>query len=287
MATTRDPWPLVHAERRALLADAGRFTAEQWATASLCPGRTVRDTLAHMTATARTTPPGFFLKMAGAGFRFEVMASRDIAALTAGTPADTLAAFAARADSVAHPPGPVDSWLGETVVHAEDIRRPLGLVRAYPPEALTRCADFYRRSNLLIGGKRRVAGLTLRATDAAWTAGSGPEVAGPMLGPAPGGHRASCGPRGAHGGGPADADCTSLIRRRPAPRGRWPPGPPPCANGPMWTKPLSQLGPDHLMLTQRRPRACPDAPQQSSRWHWPPFSPPPRPRRPTTPRPPA
>ena len=42
-------------------------------------------------------------------------------------------------------------------------------------------ADFYRGSNLLIGSKRRIAGLTLRATDAEWTHGTGPEVSGPIL----------------------------------------------------------------------------------------------------------
>ena len=79
------------------------------------------------------------------------------------------------------PPGPVDSWLGETLVHAKDIRRPLGIAHAYPVDALSRVAGFYRGSNLLIGAKNRVAGLTLGATDTEWTAGSGPQVAGPML----------------------------------------------------------------------------------------------------------
>jgi hypothetical protein len=37
------------------------------------------------------------------------------------------------------------------------------------------------RSNLLIGSKQRVAGLTLRATDADSSSGSGPEVAGPAM----------------------------------------------------------------------------------------------------------
>ncbi|MDH6578668.1 maleylpyruvate isomerase family mycothiol-dependent enzyme [Kitasatospora sp. MAP5-34] len=176
-----DPWALIHAERRALLVDVEPLTPQQWATPSLCAGRTVRDTLAHLTATARMTPPGFFLKMARAGFRFEVMTAREIAELTAGTSQDTLDRFAEQLTSTGHPPGPDESWLGETVVHAEDIRRPLGIAHSYPAEALTRCADFYRRSNLLMGGKRRVAGLTLRATDTGWSAGSGPEVAGPML----------------------------------------------------------------------------------------------------------
>ena len=42
-------------------------------------------------------------------------------------------------------------------------------------------ADFYEGSNLLIGSKRRIAGLTLRATDANWSHGTGPEVSGPVL----------------------------------------------------------------------------------------------------------
>jgi hypothetical protein len=42
-------------------------------------------------------------------------------------------------------------------------------------------ADGYKGSNLVIGAKRRVAGLHLRATDADWQHGTGPEVAGPML----------------------------------------------------------------------------------------------------------
>ena len=46
---------------------------------------------------------------------------------------------------------------------------------------MIRVADFYKGSNLLIGAKRRIAGLTLRATDADWSCGTGPQVSGPML----------------------------------------------------------------------------------------------------------
>jgi hypothetical protein len=45
---------------------------------------------------------------------------------------------------------------------------------------MVRSADFYRGSNLLIGAKRRSEGLTLRATDVDWSAGTGPEVSGPL-----------------------------------------------------------------------------------------------------------
>ncbi|WP_035849158.1 maleylpyruvate isomerase family mycothiol-dependent enzyme [Kitasatospora azatica] len=181
MEARSDTWSLIHAERRALLADVQQLAPQQWTVFSLCAGRTVRDVLAHMAATARMTPRDFFVKMAKARFNFQTMTDREIHELTRGRPVGTVAAFAELVDATDHPPGPVESWLGETVVHAEDIRRPLGIAHDYPTEALVRCADFYRLSNLLIGGKKRVAGLSLRATDADWSAGEGPEAAGPML----------------------------------------------------------------------------------------------------------
>jgi len=175
------PWPTIHAERRALAADLESLTDDRWGTPSLCAKWTVREVLGHMTATAAATPTKFFADFLSAGFRFDAMTTRAVARACEGTPADTLRRFGDQVDASTHPPGPVDSWLGETIVHAEDIRRPLGIAHDYPSDAVTRAADFYRKSNLLIGAKKRSAGLTLRATDAEWTAGTGPEVAGPAL----------------------------------------------------------------------------------------------------------
>jgi uncharacterized protein (TIGR03083 family) len=176
-----DLWPTIHAERNALAADLEALTDAQWTTASLCGEWSVRDVLGHMTATAAMTPPSFFSNLIGSGFRFSAMQAKAIAQQNEGTPDDTLGRFKAQVESSTHPPGPIDSWLGETIVHAEDIRRPLGIAHTYPGNDVTRVAAFYLGSNLLIGGKRRAAGLTLRATDADWSAGSGPEVAGPAI----------------------------------------------------------------------------------------------------------
>jgi uncharacterized protein (TIGR03083 family) len=175
------PWPLIHGEREALAADLATLTDEQWATGSLCPGWSVRDVLGHMIATAKMTPAAFFPALARSGFRFNDMSDRLIAAEATTVPADGLVEFRKHLKDTTHPPGPAESMLGEAVVHSEDIRRPLGIKRAYQPEAVTRAADFFRRSNLLIGSKRRVAGLSLRANDLEWAAGSGPEVTGPAL----------------------------------------------------------------------------------------------------------
>jgi uncharacterized protein (TIGR03083 family) len=176
-----DVWTVIHSERKALADDLAGLSDAGWATPSLCTGWTVRDVLAHMTATAKMTPPQFVLKMLTSGFSFTKMQARDIAVEKGSSAAETLGRFTAAVQFSSHPPGPNDSWLGETLVHAEDIRRPLGIAHAYPKEAAVQVANFYKGSNLLIGAKNRIAGLRLRATDIQWQHGAGPEVAGPIM----------------------------------------------------------------------------------------------------------
>jgi hypothetical protein len=48
-------------------------------------------------------------------------------------------------------------------------------------DAVVAVADFYKGSNVLIGAKKRIDGLMLKATDTDWSHGSGPVVEGPML----------------------------------------------------------------------------------------------------------
>ncbi len=175
------PWPLIHAERRALADDLETLKDAKWDTSSLCDGWSVRQVLAHMTATAEMTPLRFFPKLAGSGFSLTKLSHKDMAERLGGEPANTLARFKANLTSKKSPPGPADSWLGETVVHSEDIRRPLKMKHDYLPDAVRRVADFYKKSNLVVGAKKRIAGLTLMATDADWTHGSGPDVSGPLL----------------------------------------------------------------------------------------------------------
>jgi uncharacterized protein (TIGR03083 family) len=178
MATT-SPWPTIHAERRALADDLASLTDAQWSTPSLCTDWTVHDMLGHMLATAKLTPPKFIGHFASAGFNFDKMANKDIRTQTAGGPAATLADFRQHVDDSTGPPGPVDAMLGEALIHSDDIRRPLGIKHDYPTDAVVRCLDFFKGSNLLIGAKKRIDGVTLKATDASWSHGSGPTVSGP------------------------------------------------------------------------------------------------------------
>jgi uncharacterized protein (TIGR03083 family) len=134
-----------------------------------------------MTSAAKLSPPAFFGNMVASGFSFDKVKEKGVGANRGATPADTLANFEGVLTSVKHPPGPADTWLGEVIVHSEDIRRALGIKHDYPTDAVVRVADFFKGSNLLIGSKRRISGLTLSATDTEWSHGTGPEVAGPIL----------------------------------------------------------------------------------------------------------
>jgi uncharacterized protein (TIGR03083 family) len=172
-------WSTIHAERAALAADLEGMSDAQWATPSLCEGWTARDVLAHMTAAAEQTPGSFFRKFAAAGFNFAKFANKDVERVKSG--GDVLASFKAAMNNTKAPPGPTMTWLGETIVHGDDIRRAVGIKYDYPTVATSAVADSYKTSNLLIGTKKRIAGLKLTANDTDWTYGAGPEVSGKMI----------------------------------------------------------------------------------------------------------
>src|SRR6202042_233424 len=118
-------WSLVHAERAALAADLADLTGQQWATLSLCTGFTVRQVLAHLTAGASLNPVRWLAGVIRCRFDFDKQVAMRLAEQLGATPAETLARFPRVVTSTTKPPVPTAAMLGETIVHAEDIRRPL------------------------------------------------------------------------------------------------------------------------------------------------------------------
>lgn len=173
-------WGQIHAERAALAADLAGLAEEQWATL-LCDRFTVREVLAHLTAGASLTPVRWMVGVIRCRFDFDRQVALRLAEQLGATPAETLARFRQVVTSTTKPPLPRVAMLGETVVHAEDIRRPLGIARDYPIDALTALAAHYQGSDLPVLSKKRAAGLHLTATDGPFTAGDGPRVSGPTL----------------------------------------------------------------------------------------------------------
>ena len=129
----------------------------------------------------RADSANFYKELLLARFRFHVFTDRAAKRLAGIGPDELVRRLRARTTTTNHPPAPVMAMLGEIVVHGEDIRRPLGLEHQSPQPALVAVADSWKNSNLLIGAKRRIAGLRLQATDAEWAHGDGPEVSGPLV----------------------------------------------------------------------------------------------------------
>jgi uncharacterized protein (TIGR03083 family) len=102
------------------------------------------------------------------------------------SPRQTLERLRAVTERTTTPPAPLDSRIVEEVVHGEDIRRPLGLTRSYPPEAVSRALRLQARTPVSFGGaKDHLAVVRATATDSDMALGDGPEVSGPEVsGPA-------------------------------------------------------------------------------------------------------
>ena len=177
-----DVWPLVHAERAALVGDLESLDDGQWEEPSLCSGWTVHDVVAHLVDTARTTRLGFLLGLAGARFDFDRQNARGVERERCASPRDTLERLRQAAARTSTPPAPLDSRLVEEIVHGEDIRRPLGIARSYPQEAVVRSLRLQFRTPASFGGARELVARTrLTASDAGLSIGEGPEVCGPAL----------------------------------------------------------------------------------------------------------
>lgn len=174
-------WPLIGAERAALLADLADLSDDQWAVPSLCSGLSVREVLAHLTAAASLNSVRWLAGVVRCRFDFDKQVAMRLAEQLGANPAETLDRFRRVVPSRTKPPLPALAMLGETIVHAEDIRRPLGIRRDYPVGTVTRVAEYYQGSDLVVVAKGRIGGLRLVADDGPFTTGSGALVSGSTL----------------------------------------------------------------------------------------------------------
>jgi uncharacterized protein (TIGR03083 family) len=179
MANDAKTWSMIHTERNAVADMIEGLSAEQWREPSLVAGWTVGMMAGHIVNAAEQTPVNFARGMASNGFRFNRYMDKATRA-RAGTPQTELVErLRRRTTKTNKPPAPTMAMLGEIVVHGEDIRQPLGLKRDVPHDALNACLDMYTRASFPVGGKNRIGGLRLLASDTGWSYGEGPEVSGP------------------------------------------------------------------------------------------------------------
>ncbi|MGL3807153.1 maleylpyruvate isomerase family mycothiol-dependent enzyme [Paeniglutamicibacter sp. R2-26] len=174
-------WALMHAERAALAEDLSTLDAEQWRRTSLCGEWNVEEVVAHLTAAASLNQWQWLRSMLGARFRPAVHNARRLREHQGSTPAETLAKFRAVVTSNTAPSSHTPAYLGEVIVHAQDVRHPLGIPRTPNIQALTPVAEFYAGRDFAVASASNAKGLRLRATDGPFDAGTGPLVEGSTL----------------------------------------------------------------------------------------------------------
>lgn len=174
-------WILAHAERAALAEDLAGLDAGQWRHGTLCGQWDVEQVLAHLTAAASLGQWQWMRSMLGARFRPDVHNQRRLQEHLGSTPAETLANFRAVVSSSRAPSWHTPAYLGEVIVHAQDIRQPLGLARTPSVKASTAVAEFFAGNNFTVPSRSNAAGLRLRASDGPFEAGEGALVTGTTL----------------------------------------------------------------------------------------------------------
>jgi uncharacterized protein (TIGR03083 family) len=118
---------------------------------------------------------------ARARFDFDRQNAAGVARWRGRTPEETLDHLREVLTRTTTPPAPLASRIVEEVVHGEDVRRPLGIRRDYPVDAVEEALRLQVRTPASFGGARElVAGLRLVADEGA-TVGDGPEVRGPLV----------------------------------------------------------------------------------------------------------
>ncbi len=167
-------------ERADLAEFLATLTPEQWEAPTLCMLWRVRDVVAHIYSYEDLGLIAFLRRFAAAGFNGDRSSARGVAAYADHSPQDLLARArqspAAATGLTALFGGRIA--LTDGLIHHQDIRRALGILRDIPAERVLAALRFAPAAPP-IGAAKRLRGLTFAATDLDWTTGKGPAVEGP------------------------------------------------------------------------------------------------------------
>lgn len=175
-------WRVIEQQRRSLADLLDTLTDEEWQLPSLCEGWRIRDVAAHLALTPQ--PLGAWttlvegLRAHGSFDRFV----HDVSVRHAARPVSEIVAEL-RTHAASRTLPVLTNYrniLMDTLVHGQDIAIPLGREREMPPQAAAASATLIWRKRWPFWARRRLASLRLVATDIDWTAGSGPELHGPI-----------------------------------------------------------------------------------------------------------
>lgn len=176
-----DTWGRIEQGRLAFGDYLAGLSDDDWAKPSLCASWSVKDVAAHMLVIPTKTKGQVFRAFVGSGFNLDKLNAKFVAQIAAQSGAEIAAATKASAASHGMPPGlKLAGVHNELVVHSADIAVAVGKPFALPADDHALALAHLMATQPVFKSKARVAGLTLKATDADWSAGSGPLVQGPI-----------------------------------------------------------------------------------------------------------
>lgn len=175
-----DPWDAVEPDRTAFAAYLSTLTPAEWAAQSWCADWDVKGVAAHVLVPASKSKGAVFLAFATSGFSLARMNARFVAESSSLSTEQIVASTRETAGARSAPPGlrPI-GVLAELVVHSTDIARAIDKPFALPKEHYVMTLDHMKNVQPVVGCKKRIDGLQLRATDTSWSTGNGPLVEGP------------------------------------------------------------------------------------------------------------
>ena len=176
-----ESWDLIHAERACLADLLTTLEPEQWAHATLCTEWTVEQVVAHLTAAANTGRWAWIRSIIRAGFDPAKHNARLLERRLGDSPEQTLAKFHNSIPLTIAPTKDFPAFLGEVIVHGQDIARPLELDLVPGDKGTIHVARYFASKDFAVNSKTLVKGLKLSAVDADFESGSGPEVTGRVL----------------------------------------------------------------------------------------------------------
>lgn len=174
-------WDLIHTERARLADLLTTLEPEQWALATLCADWTVEQVVAHLSVAANTGRWAWIRSVVRAGFDPAKHNARLLERSLGGSPEGTLAKFHSSISLTIAPTKDFPAFLGEVIVHGQDIARPLELDLIPDAEATVEVARYFASKDFAVKSKTLVKGVRLSAVDADFESGSGPQVAGRLL----------------------------------------------------------------------------------------------------------
>jgi uncharacterized protein (TIGR03083 family) len=174
------PWTEIEADRTSFADYLETLTPADWDTPSLCEGWTVKGVATHLLVTPTMSKGKVFLEFAGSGFNLSKMSQKQIDRMTSSMSTEEIVIRTRETAGVqTAPPGlkPM-GVLSEVLTHTSDISLALDTPLDLPVDHYVLGLDYMKDVQPVLGCKKRIAGLTLRATDADWTYGDGPIVEG-------------------------------------------------------------------------------------------------------------